>query len=438
MKSIFYWKEILPADWNVVPLKAVASYVVSSVDKVFKEEEIPVELCNYTDVYKNDFITNVLEFMKGSATEEEILKYQLEIGDVIITKDSESWDDIAIPALVKETKINLVCGYHLSIIKPDRNKILPSYLFYCLQSKDIRIQLELVSTGVTRYGLSKDDIGRASLPIPHIDLQRKICRFLDIELTEINKLIDAKNSLLKILSEKRQSIITQVFTKGLDANVLMEESGIYWIDEIPEGWKIKKIKYLTTKVGSGITPKGGATVYLKAGIPLLRSQNIQFNGLDLKDVAYISEEIHESMGNSKVYAGDVLLNITGASIGRCYYYNGELGEANVNQHVCILRPNEHILTGYLNLLLSSKIGQRQVELHQVGGGREGLTFDIIKSFIFPVPDIQEQRQILNYVQDFNDRIFLLEIATKQSMDILKERRATLITAAVTGQLEIPS
>ena len=134
MNSIFYWKDILPNNWDVLPLKAVASYSVSSVDKIIKEEEIPVELCNYTDVYKNDFITSDLEFMKGSATEEEIAKYKLEVGDVIITKDSESWDDIAIPALVKETKNNLVCGYHLSIIRPDTDKIFPPYLFYCLHA----------------------------------------------------------------------------------------------------------------------------------------------------------------------------------------------------------------------------------------------------------------------------------------------------------------
>jgi type I restriction enzyme, S subunit len=421
LNPILKWKDELPPTWEILPLKAVASYKVSSVDKLTKVDEIPVELCNYTDVYNNDFISNDLDFMKATATEDEVEKYKLEIGDILITKDSESWDDMAIPSLVQETKDNLLCGYHLAIIRPNTTKILPAFLLYCLQSKAIRIQLELASTGVTRYGLPKDEIGRASLPLPALGLQRRITDYLSHELAEIDQTIAAKSELLRLLAQKRQAIITNALTAGLT----------YSFSE-------KKIKYLTSKIGSGITPKGGALVYQKSGVPLLRSQNIQFEGLDLQEVAYIPPEIHESMSNSKVLPGDVLLNITGASIGRCYYYEGQLGEANVNQHVCILRPNDQVLTKYLYLLLFSEIGQNQVTLHQVGGGREGLTFESIKSFIFPVPNIRDQATILQTVQKSLAKILQLEKATGKSVELLTERRSTLVTAAITGQLPLPS
>lgn len=436
--EILYWKNTLPSDWAVMPLKAVATYKVSSVDKVIKEDEESVSLCNYTDVYKNDFITNDLDFMQGSATEDEIEKYRLEVGDVLITKDSETWDDIAIPALVKETKDNLLCGYHLAIIKPDRKKLFPDFLFRCLQSKEIRVQMELASTGVTRYGLPKDEIGRASLPIPDIKTQKLISGYIEKETKEIDKLIKAKEIQLQLLSEKRKSLLTQVVTKGINANVKFKDSGINWLGMIPIHWDLKRLKYITSKIGSGVTPKGGATVYTKEGIPLLRSQNIHFSGLKLDDVVFISEEIHESMENSKVFEGDVLINITGASIGRCFYYNGELGEANVNQHVCILRPNQMVKTEYLYLLLSSNIGQNQVWLNQVGGGREGLTFESIKTFIFPLPDLVEQNQIIEQAKIYDENIRNLEMLTEQSLNLLKERRSTIISSAVTGQLKIQS
>src|SRR5438128_1420735 len=157
MMDILHWKDKLPSGWKALPLKAVANYYVSSVDKIIKEEEIPVSLCNYTNVYKNDVITTNIEFMQGSASKDEIVKYKLEVGDVIITKDSESWDDIAIPAIVKETKDDLVCGYHLAIIRHNNKRLNPLFLFHCLQSKEIRVQLELASTGVTRFGLPKDE-----------------------------------------------------------------------------------------------------------------------------------------------------------------------------------------------------------------------------------------------------------------------------------------
>jgi type I restriction enzyme S subunit len=306
------------------------------------------------------------------------------------------------------------------------------WLYFVLQT----LKLDEGSSEAAVPGLSRNFAYEQKVFVFDINQQLKIAEYLDKETIRIDELIKEKENLLIHLAEKRNAIVTQVVTRGLNRKVQLKDSGIEWLSHIPATWEMKKVKYLTTKVGSGVTPKGGATVYQKVGIPLLRSQNIQFDGLELEDVAFISEDVHESMSNSKVYPGDVLINITGASIGRCYFYSGELGEANVNQHVCILRPNGQVLTEYLYLLLSSTNGQSQVELHQVGGGREGLTFESIKSFVFPLPEIQEQREILKYVNEFNDEIHTLKKSTRKSIGLLMERRSALITAAVTGKLEI--
>jgi len=316
------------------------------------------------------------------------------------------------------------------------NSTTNNFLWWALHHE--RRQLKFVETGTTYSAVSAQDVENILITKLSPKDQLLVNNFLSKETEQIDNLISLKKRLLSSLSEKRQALITNAVTNGIHSNTKMKDSNIDWLGKIPEHWQIKKIKYVTTKIGSGVTPKGGATVYQKYGIPLLRSQNIHFAGLELKDVAFISEEIHESMSNSKVFSGDVLLNITGASIGRCYYYKGELGEANVNQHVCILRPNEKIISEYLYLLISSKVGQYQVSLHQVGGGREGLTFESIKSFILPIPKIQEQQKILEHVKKYDDEIKLLETLTKESLELLKERRASLITAAVTGQFEIPS
>ena len=148
-----------------------------------------------------------------------------------------------------------------------------------------------------------------------------------------------------------------------------KDSGFKWIGDIPDEWTIKRIKHASTKIGSGVTPKGGAEVYQKSGIPLLRSQNIHFDGLKLDDVAYISEEVFETMLNSEVYSGDVLLNITGGSIGRCFYADEKIGRANVNQHVCIIRPNNTMETNFLFYILSSHVGQTQVFNKQLGANK---------------------------------------------------------------------
>lgn len=425
MSSIFYWKDILPTDWNVVPLKAVASYAVSSVDKVLKEEEIPVELCNYTDVYKNDFITSDLEFMKGSATEEEILKYKLEIGDVIITKDSESWDDIAIPTLVKETKNNLVCGYHLSIIKADPNKIFPTYLFRCLQSKDIRLQLELASTGVTRYGLPKDEIGRAILPLPPIHLQKEISLYIDSELAETDKLVKAKESLLNILSEKRQVLITHAVTKGLNSEVKFKNSGIEWLGYIPEHWKVERTKWLFTErnTRSQTGEEEMLTVSHITGVTP-RSE---------KDVNMFEAETTE--GYKLVCKDDLVINTLWA-------WMGAMGIAPVDGIVSpayhVYRPLENVLPGYIDAIVRMPIFAKEVIKYSKGvwSSRLRLYPEGFYEVYLPVPPIEEQEEIIQYIKCEVSKIQEMSKISLLSIELLKERRSALITAAVTGQIEI--
>ena len=140
-----------------------------------------------------------------------------------------------------------------------------------------------------------------------------------------------------------------------------------------------RIKDFTTKVGSGVTPRGGAEVYRSEGIPLFRSQNVTNEGLLLDDIAYISKEIHESMSSTRLRANDVLLNITGASIGRCYYLPKVFTEGNVNQHVCIIRPTSKVLSPYLYYCLYCK-GSRNENGFQRSAACKGFGFQHFERF----------------------------------------------------------
>ena len=157
---------------------------------------------------------------------------------------------------------------------------------------------------------------------------------------------------------------------------------------------MKTIADLTSKVGSGITPKGGSNIYTRNGPKLIRSQNVHPGCLSLADAVCIPEEIHQSMNATRVEGGDVLLNITGASIGRCAIAPFDIGEANVNQHVCIIRsePGE-IDSSFLMHYLNSYGGQDQINRFQAGGNREGLNFAQIRSMEIPIPPLPEQKKI---------------------------------------------
>jgi len=158
----------------------------------------------------------------------------------------------------------------------------------------------------------------------------------------------------------RKSIIHKAVTRGLDDSVELKDSGVKWLGRIPIHWNVYRLRDITSKIGSGVTPEGGASSYVDEGIPLFRSQNIHFDGLRLDDIALITEEQHNSMSNTKVQGGDVLLNITGASLGRCHYVPKNFGDANVNQHVCIIRTYRKLNFKFLNFFLSSDTGQKQI------------------------------------------------------------------------------
>lgn len=172
-----------------------------------------------------------------------------------------------------------------------------------------------------------------------------------------------------------------------------------------EVWEQRKLGEITSKIGSGKTPSGGGKAYVKTGIPLIRSQNVHDDMIDFSDIVFINDEINKSMENSIVTINDVLLNITGASIGRSAVYKST-EPANVNQHVCIIRPVSRYCSDFIQLHISSERGQKQIELSQAGGAREGLNFQQIGKFKFFFPSYEEQVKIGEYFGKVNNLITL--------------------------------
>ena len=163
-----------------VALGSVIDLQLSSVDKKSKAKEQAVRLCNYMDVYNNSFIHDGIDFMTATANENEIAKCSLSAGDIVITKDSEKYDDIGVPALVSEDISNLVCGYHLAILRPRSTEVDGTYLYYALSAEETQYQFHSYANGVTRFGLRKADIGLVEIPLPPLNEQRSIARILRI------------------------------------------------------------------------------------------------------------------------------------------------------------------------------------------------------------------------------------------------------------------
>ena len=210
------WLGDVPEHWDVRRLRNLVEMRVSNVDKHVKGGETPVRLCNYVDVYKNDYISEQMNFMRATATPEEIERFRLEKDDVIITKDSEVWDDIGVPALVIDPATDIISGYHLALLRPYPDKLTGDYLLRALQSKGLTYQFHIEAKGVTRYGLSQSGIKSAWIPFPPLPEQTAIVEYLDKATADIDAAITRARREIELLNEYRTRLIADVVTGKLD------------------------------------------------------------------------------------------------------------------------------------------------------------------------------------------------------------------------------
>ncbi|MBI4516306.1 MAG: restriction endonuclease subunit S [Deltaproteobacteria bacterium] len=409
---------------------------MSNVDKVPADDEVPVRLCNYTDVYNNEFITLGLDFMQGTATETEIEKFGLAIGDVIITKDSESWDDIGVPALVRETASDLVCGYHLALLRPRKERIEGGFLFRCLQAKPVRVQLELSANGVTRFGIPKADIGASMLPVPPLAVQRAIADYLDRETARLDALVAAKERVLALLAEKRRALITRAVTRGLDPRAPLHDSGIPWLGEIPAHWDTVALRFLVAFT-SGATPDTGRREYWDGEMPWVSPKDMKRG--EIADAEDHVSELALSKGSLRLVApGAVLIVVRGMILAHSFPAAVTAAPVTINQDMKALRCCGSLEPRFLRDFFRGH-EEHVVSLADASAhGTRKLETEVLGRLEVALPPAAEQREIVAHIADATRRLDALRVATEATIALLKERRSALIAAAVTGQIDVGS
>lgn len=417
--------------FDVNQLKYSAKAQFSSVDKRVYDDETPVSLCNYVDVYYNDTITEQIEFMRGSATANEIDRFRLQEGDVIITKDSESWDDIAIPAFVSFTSDDVLCGYHLAQIRPNISRLNGKYLFYLLSSSLVNYQFRVASTGVTRYGLGKYWLDNAIVPIPDVNVQAPIAAFLDIKTTQIDALIAKKQRQIELLKEKRSSLITRVVTKGLNPDVKMKDSGVEWLGEMPEHWELIRVKRAgAIRYGLGQPPNE-----LDEGLPLIRATDLHAGVIDTQSMLYVDPDDIPWSKNPLLHAGEIIVVRSGAYTGDSAIIPEAL-EGSIAGYDMVVTPTtlDPLLLSYY--FLSDFFMLWQLKPETLRAAQPHLNAEELGSFLILRPPLDEQLKIGQWLEE---KLFKIKNLTEQiskSIELLVELRSSLISEAVTGKLPI--
>ena len=434
------WLGRMPEHWEVRRLRNVAEMRVSSIDKHTTDGEEPVRLCNYVDVYKNERITERLKFMRATASTAEIKRFRLERGDVLLTKDSESWTDIAIPSLVEHTAPDLVCGYHLALLRPYVGIMRGAYLLRATQSRGVAYQFHIEANGVTRYGLSHSAIKSIVLPVPSDDEQLAIARFLNHADRRIRRYIRIKQKLIALLEEQKQAIIQQAVTRGLDPNIPLKPSGISWLGEIPTHWSVILLGRCLASIEQGWSPVAASGEIEADQWAVLTLSAVKRGRFDPAAIKPIRRDA-EVPSQFEVELGDLLLtrSNTRERVGDACVVDAVRQKTILCDLIYRLRLNQdRVVPDFLCLQLLSPFGRRQIEQDARGSSdtMPKIAQRHIRAWWSLVPPVPEQHEIVESVASRTAELDVVVKRANQEVALLREYRTRLFADVVTGQLDV--
>jgi len=422
------WIDEIPEAWGVQKLKHVACVNLSNVDKKSNDDEHAVRLCNYVDVYYNDFIAASMDFMQATASPDQIEKFTLRQGDVLITKDSEDWNDIAVPAYVSQDCDGILCGYHLAHIRPDEEFIDGRYLFRAFNASPLYEQFRVSANGITRYGVGKYSIENSLFLLPPITEQQAIADYLDAKTALIDELIGKKRRQIELLKEQRQAVINQAVTKGLDPNVEMKDSGTYWLGEAPKSWTLKKFSFCTSIRSGQVDP----SVEPYCDMPLIAPNHIE---------SKTGKVIHIETAKEQ-----------GADSGKYLFEEGEVLYSKIRPHlqkVCIapvngicsadmyaIKPTDELLNTFLAYFMLTEVFTAYTVDMSMRVAMPKINRDDLTRSCIAFPDKAGQEAIVEFIGTETDKIDQSVRKAERQIELLQEYRRALISEAVTGKIDV--
>jgi type I restriction enzyme S subunit len=324
----------------------------------------------------------------------------------------------------------VLCGYHLAIFTPDKNTLDSAFLAWLCRADALNDQFKLSANGVTRFGLGQYPMKNAIVGYPPLETQKRIAAFLDEKTAQIDGLIARKQALLERLAEKRQAIITQAVTKGLNPAAAMKDSGIDWLGQIPAHWAVKRLKFLgQTRYGLGEPPERD-----DEGIPFIRATDIYRGRVDLSAVQRVARDAIPWRRKPQLHAGEVLVVRSGAYTGDSALITDELAGL-IAGYDMVYTPTKINSQLIAFILLAKFMVEGQIFIAKQRAAQPHLNAEELGDFVVALPSETEQANIADYLQAQRDELEFASVKVANSVKHLTEYRAALITAAVTGQIE---
>lgn len=424
--------EQLPDKWSWIPLKhSVGRSITDGPHEtpVFADSGIP--FLSVDGIQNSKLVFEGCRFI----TEEDHRKYSEKCkpvrNDLLLGK-AASVGKIA----QVDTDLEFSVWSPLAVINPNSHISCSRFYFFCFQSCVLQYQCAAMSNSNTQKNLGMKDIENLQFPVPSLAEQQIIANFLDHETAKIDTLIEKQQQLIKLLNEKRQAVISHAVTKGLNSDAPMRDSGVEWLGEVPAHWTTSRLKF-TSFLQSGI-PKGKDLTGKKhIAVPMLRVANVQDGYLSLDDVHMMNIE-PEQLDRYSLREGDVLMNEGGDNdkLGRGTVWNKEIDPCIHQNHVFAIRPFK-VEPQWLDILTRAEYAKYHFyRVAKQSTNLASISSTNIKETPLLIPPSAERAEIIKYISEMTLKINTLIRKCESQVGLSKERRTALISAAVTGKIDV--
>lgn len=429
------WLGDVPKHWTTLPIR----YLATERNSIF----IDGDWIESPDISSSGikYITtgNIGEgFYKeqgsGFISEEkfkELMCTEVFSGDLLISRLNPP---IGRACIIPDLNCRVVTSVDNVILRPN-SKFRKEYLVYLFSSPQYFKHTGDLSRGATMQRISRGLLGNIRIIMPSEQEQTTIARFLDHETAKIDALIAEQQRLIELLKEKRQAVISHAVTKGLDPNAPMKDSGVAWLGDVPEHWGVMAISKVTEKITNGYV---GPTrdILVSEGVPYVQATHIKKGKVNFDGAYYVDLNWSNNHKKSILKSGDVLIVQTGAGTGDVGLVSNK--EEGFNCHaLIILTPSSGLMYGeYLSSVLQSSYGYAVLFSLRTGGMHPHLNCGEVREMFVTVPPCHEQIEINSYILRVTASYDLLVSEALASVSLLKERRSALISAAVTGKIDV--
>lgn len=411
------WLGVVPSHWDMT--KTSRYYKVAMGQTILKEDLVDEGKWPVFSATENNHYFGRIDNPN----------VRLQRGDIVIPARGNS---IGAVKLVNEPASTTQTTIYCKLLKQDG--LFQSYIYYFLVGER-RNLFRFTQTAIPQ--ITTEEVGNNPLLLPSFEEQQKIANFLDHETAKIDTLITKQEKLIELLKEKRQAVISHAVTKGLNTDAPMKDSGVEWLGEVPEHWEVGRVKNLAKLISKGTTPSTIGGGFIDEGIRFLKGENIGKSlFVNLSPTFYISEEVDAQLSRSRLQENDVLVIIAGATTGKASILTKELLPANTNQAVSFIRPKKTIYSKLIALWLSTEYAQRIIWMGAVQAAQPNLSMEDLGNLPIVLPDEDEVIPLLNEIDRKIEQFDALTLKANSAIELMKERKTALISAAVTGKIDV--